>query len=263
MHAYIHRANFYESVSNAVSHLNWKVELWTWRACVSQQFLEFQKLYLGTGLFSIVYLDDYRDRFTFLAKDRPVPSITAGQANVGAPGQGKACAQGQANGNAIGQAREGDAGQAQKHAQAKTHDIGAAAGPKKPEKHFEKTPAKYGERKNASLGAAAGGVEQALDVVPEAQQTQPQVCGAAASPFVCAITNKVMETPVQTTYGGIFESSALIKIILLTKTCPKTGLPLSVRDLREPPEGFMQLLHEYRGSKAAHECKIGNKCVRA
>jgi hypothetical protein len=184
-----------------VSILNWKVELRTWRRSASQQFLKFQKFYLGTGLFSIVYLDDYRDQFTFLAKDRAVPSVTPAQAS-----------------------------------------------------HFEKTPAKNGERKSNNLGAAAAGdARQALSVLPKAPnnipQAQQQDCGAAtSSPFVCPLTNEVMERPVQTKYG-IFEGSALVTFISVTQTCPSTGLPLSVQDLRTPPEGFLQRLREYRRSK--------------
>jgi hypothetical protein len=200
---------------------------------VSQQFLKFQKFYLGTGLFSIVYLDDYRDQFTFFQnpKDRAVPSVTpAAQASASST-------LGQASLSALGQVH-----------------LGGAAGPNHKKNHFEKTPAKNGERKSNNLGAAAaGGARQALSVLPKAPknipQAQQQDCGAAtSSPFVCPLTNEVMERPVQTKYG-IFEGAALVTFISVTQTCPSTGLPLSVQDLRTPPEGFLQRLREYRRSK--------------
>jgi hypothetical protein len=59
------RASFYDSVGKALMQ-GWKVELWSWKRAMSQNYKNYQSSYCDTDRFKIFYLDDYRESITYL-----------------------------------------------------------------------------------------------------------------------------------------------------------------------------------------------------
>jgi hypothetical protein len=62
------RASFYDSVGKALMQ-GWKVELWSWKRAMSQNYKNYQSSYCDTDRFKIFYLDDYRESITYLEKN--------------------------------------------------------------------------------------------------------------------------------------------------------------------------------------------------
>jgi hypothetical protein len=63
------RVSYKEAVHIALTH-EWRVEIWTWGDDISEENLRYNESYAGTGMFSIVCLDDIRDEITFKQKPR-------------------------------------------------------------------------------------------------------------------------------------------------------------------------------------------------
>lgn len=72
------RASFIESVDSALRN-GWRVELWSWRASLSQHYLRMRDQYASSGLFSIHFLDEHRETLTFhvAATAAPQPSSSS------------------------------------------------------------------------------------------------------------------------------------------------------------------------------------------
>lgn len=66
------RASFIESVDSALRN-GWRVELWSWRASISQHYLRMRDQYASSGLFSIHFLDEHRATLTVRVATPPPP----------------------------------------------------------------------------------------------------------------------------------------------------------------------------------------------
>lgn len=61
------RTNFPEVVRRALTH-HWKVEIWSWKSCLSRRFNEIQTQYPRD--MEIYELDEYRQQITFTEKTK-------------------------------------------------------------------------------------------------------------------------------------------------------------------------------------------------
>ena len=75
------RASFIESVDSALRN-GWRVELWSWRASISQHYLRMRDQYASSGLFSIHFLDEHREAVTVRAAALPPPPPAVGHSKI-------------------------------------------------------------------------------------------------------------------------------------------------------------------------------------
>jgi hypothetical protein len=237
------RVSFVEIVNQALLR-HWKVEIWTWRACTSHRYLEYQASYMGLGIFSIIYLDDVREQITFISSKpaRPSPptgprapcsfpcheygigpSYCAGYAAVPVPGLpcvGSNCLPGPC---CAGQWTVSDEYCRDVRREFAVMVTGAAA------------------------RSCAGSPE-----VPRGQgnerdpESEPQEDFSA---FKCPITFDYLCKPVTAACGHTCEHSALRSWLDWNDACPVCGALVSECDLREPDSEFLDRLGELRRRK--------------
>jgi hypothetical protein len=62
----------------------------------------------------------------------------------------------------------------------------------------------------------------------------------------CPITCSLIEEPIMTCYGHVFEKRAIINWIKNKHTCPMTKKPLELQDLKEVSQEYRQRLEDYK-----------------
>jgi hypothetical protein len=206
---------------------------------MSKRFLNFQKSFMGTGVFSIVYLDDYRDQVTFKARRSPAAAggdVAAAKSNK-EPGKNRAA--GGAKNAAAGKRKAVPQTSPKKPAEKAHHVAAAGAGPAPAASDEDLDDWVLPSPPPAAAGAASNEASAESEHEEEADESK----------FFCPITLNVYLMPVQTPYGHIFELDALLRSLAESPTCPTTRQPLQHSDLKPAPREFRERLQAYRRRK--------------
>eukprot|EP01040_Poterioochromonas_malhamensis_P010333 gene10333-11240_t len=233
------RASFFKTVQQALLH-KWKVEIWTWSIACSENYKQLQKAYSGTGLFELIYLDDYRDIVTYVYQPQPYDNknhsnnSSDSNSRKNKP-QNQQYQQGSNNSNKD-QRRGGDgrSGGDRGDRGGRSDSRGARIPQSRrlPPHPFSLPSSSYDRKPPAEP-----------DIIDLLSSDEEEDEGER---FLCPITCNIFFDPVMTKYGHYYERSAISNWIERRAASPTSRQPLSLRDIREVPNSFRQGLHDYK-----------------
>lgn len=252
------RVSFHNTICLAIQH-GWKVELWAWKVTTSAKYYELARAYEGQNVFSLNFLDDYRDLITYQQRILPIlpeeiegSSSTAAGAAAATGGSGggtnppiipagwRGTVRGGRNalyGGRVG-GRSGRAGYNHHHHRGGGRNSGGRRG------------LIYDDRgrsagSNQSTPTSSHDEESVHSPDEEEEEEEEEEVDDWMN---CPITLTVMRDPVRTVYGHYFERSSLLTWLEKSTECPFTRQPLRRDQILPPDPEFLRQLQQYHAA---------------